>query len=102
MKKFVVGEDDKPLMADRRGHFDANRPGVNEHGDLIGKDGTRKVVRQVNIENNATAAVVNNIATTSQNDALNKNDSVIRVSSHNECTYGVLSTDDQVKPANDC
>ncbi|GJX82851.1 zinc knuckle CX2CX4HX4C containing protein [Tanacetum coccineum] len=89
-------------MAARCGNFDANRPGVNEHGDLIGKDGnTRKAARQVNVENNATAAVVNNIAATSQNDALNKNDSVIHVFSHNKCTYGVLSTDDQVTPAND-
>ncbi|GJU34103.1 zinc knuckle CX2CX4HX4C containing protein [Tanacetum coccineum] len=96
MKKVVVGKDGKPLMASRRGHFDANRPGVNEHGDLIGKDGnTRKAVRQVNVENNATTVVVNNIAATSHNDALNKNDSVIHVSGDNECTY------DQVTPAND-
>ncbi|GKA83517.1 zinc knuckle CX2CX4HX4C containing protein, partial [Tanacetum coccineum] len=102
MKKVVVGKDGKPLMAARRDNFDANRPGVNEHGDLIGKHGnTRKAARQVNVENNAIVAVVNNIAATSQNDALNKNDSVIHVSGHNECTYGVLSTDDQVTPAND-
>nr|GEV06892.1 zinc knuckle CX2CX4HX4C [Tanacetum cinerariifolium] len=58
-------------------------------------------VRQVNSENNATAAVVNNIAATSQNYALSKNDGVIHVSGHNECTYRVVSTDDQVTPAND-
>ncbi|GJX05484.1 hypothetical protein Tco_0191400 [Tanacetum coccineum] len=58
MKKVVVGKDGKPLMAARCVHFDANRPGVNEHGDLIGKDGnTRKVVHQVNFENNAIVAV---------------------------------------------
>ncbi|GJX36124.1 zinc knuckle CX2CX4HX4C containing protein [Tanacetum coccineum] len=89
----MVGKDGKPLMAARCVHFDANRPGVNEHGDLIGKDGnTRKDASQVNFENNA--AVVNNIAATSHNDALNKNESVIHVSGHNECTYGVLSTDE--------
>nr|GEX37625.1 putative RNA-directed DNA polymerase, eukaryota, reverse transcriptase zinc-binding domain protein [Tanacetum cinerariifolium] len=77
-------------------------PGVNEHGDLICKDGnTRKAVCQVNFKNNDTTAVVNNIAATSQNDALNKNESVIYVSGHNECTYGVLSTDEQDTPAND-
>ncbi|GJW55645.1 zinc knuckle CX2CX4HX4C containing protein [Tanacetum coccineum] len=93
MKKVVVGKDGKPLMASRCVHFDANRPGVNEHDDLIGKDGnTRKAASQVNFENNA--AVVNNIAATSHNDALNKNESVIHVSGHNECTYGVLSTDE--------
>ncbi|GKD05120.1 zinc knuckle CX2CX4HX4C containing protein [Tanacetum coccineum] len=98
----MVGKDGKPLMAARRVPFDANRPGVNEHGDLISKDGnTRKVVRQVNFENNATAAVVNNIAATSQNDALNKNENVIHVFGHNECTYGVLLTDEHDTPAND-
>nr|GEZ13816.1 hypothetical protein [Tanacetum cinerariifolium] len=77
----IVCKDGKPLMVARRGHFDANRPGVNEDGDLI--------------------TVVNNIAATSQNYALNKNDGVIHVSGHNECTYRVVSTDDQVTPAND-
>ncbi|GJS64116.1 hypothetical protein Tco_0678680 [Tanacetum coccineum] len=63
MKKVMVGKDGKPLMAARCAHFDANRPGVNEHGDLIGKHGnTRKAARQVNVENNAIVAVVNNIA----------------------------------------
>ncbi|GKF84713.1 hypothetical protein Tco_0249611 [Tanacetum coccineum] len=69
MKKVVVGKDGKPLMAAQCVYFDANRPGVNEHGNLIGKDGnTRKVVHQVNFENNVIVAVVNNIAATSQHD----------------------------------
>nr|GFC15414.1 hypothetical protein [Tanacetum cinerariifolium] len=54
-------------MVARRGHFDAN-------------GNARKVVRHVTGENNATAAVVNKIAATSQNYALNKNDGVINVS----------------------
>ncbi|GJY33854.1 RNA-directed DNA polymerase, eukaryota, reverse transcriptase zinc-binding domain protein [Tanacetum coccineum] len=37
MKKVMVGKDGKPLMVARRVQFDANTPGVNEHGDLIGK-----------------------------------------------------------------
>ncbi|GKF74090.1 hypothetical protein Tco_0220422, partial [Tanacetum coccineum] len=32
MEKFVVGKDGKPLMA-RRVQFDADRPGINEHGE---------------------------------------------------------------------
>ncbi|GJW31758.1 hypothetical protein Tco_0051790 [Tanacetum coccineum] len=39
MEKVVVGKDGKPLRAARRVQFDANRPAVNEHGKLIGKDG---------------------------------------------------------------
>ncbi|GJS18921.1 hypothetical protein Tco_0413393 [Tanacetum coccineum] len=65
MKKVMVGKDGKPLMVARRVQFDANTPGVNEHGDLIGNDGN-----------------------TRKDDDLNKNESVIHVSGHNKCTYG--------------
>nr|GEW60088.1 hypothetical protein [Tanacetum cinerariifolium] len=50
-QEIKAGKDGKPLMVARRGHFDAN-------------GNTRKVVRHVTGENNATAAVVNNIAAT--------------------------------------
>ncbi|GKF81714.1 hypothetical protein Tco_0240316, partial [Tanacetum coccineum] len=33
MEKVVVGKDGKPLKAARRVQFDANRPGLNEHGE---------------------------------------------------------------------